>query len=134
MPFSALTASQQILIRLYLMGGPQFRAELIKSGVALDEFAASEDAAGKGAERFTKRTFAQNQALFMARRGLFYASLAAAGLGFEIVKMGFEFNNTMQQASVAFTKFLPSQEAVTKRCTRCISWLLKLRSSSPILY
>ena len=96
------------------MGGPQFRAELIKSGVALDEFAASEDAAGKGAERFTKRTFAQNQALFMARRGLFYASLAAAGLGFEIVKMGFEFNNTMQQASVAFTKFLPSQEAVTK--------------------
>src|SRR5262252_1965200 len=114
MPFGSLSAAQQILVRLYMAGGPKYRDEMVKSGIVTREFAGAVDTAGVAMERTTKRSFMMNQGLFMARRGLFYATLGIVGLGAEVIKMGFDFQNTMQQASVAFRGFLPSGAAVNR--------------------
>jgi tape measure domain-containing protein len=112
MPFGSLSAAQQIMVRLRLLGGPQYRAGMEAASRQTKLFAASTTAAGTAMAGATRKSFLMNQATFTLRRGLFYTTLAVAGLAFGAAKLGFEFYNTMQTASVAFKGFLGSARAV----------------------
>jgi len=114
MPFSSLTGAQQIAVRLYLLGGPAYRAEMHRSAAATKELTLAAAGTSSAMLQTTKRTFMMNQALFMARRGLFYMSLGLVAVGAAVIKMGFDFNRSMQEARVALTGFLPNQQAITQ--------------------
>lgn len=101
MGFGSLSSAQQILVRLYLLGGPQYAANLKKAGINTQQFTAANAALGKTMATTNKRSFMHNQLLFMARRGLFYATLGTIGLTAEVIKMGFAYDNAIQQARVS---------------------------------
>lgn len=114
MGFGALTSAQKILIELLLKGGPKFRTELQKSGIDMTKFAVSTEEAAVATSRLNRQSFATKQALFTARRGLFYGTLAVAGMAAAIARLGFNFHNTMEQSRVAFKGFISTTAGVNK--------------------
>src|SRR5215471_5745889 len=106
MPFSSLSGAQQILVKLYMQGGPQYRAEMEKAGLATKTLSAETLALAAAQEKATKRTFLYNQTLFMARRFLFYTTLGTIGLAAAVFRLGMNYYNTSQQAEVAFRGFI----------------------------
>jgi len=109
MPFGALSASQQVLVRLHLLGGPEYRAQINQAALATRRLAMANAGLATAMTNTTKKSFALNQATFMARRGLFYLTMGVVGAGIAIAKLGFDYANTMQQASVALNGFLKNQ-------------------------
>lgn len=114
MPWGSLSGAQQILVRLYMTGGPQYEAQMVKAGLATRAMSRDTVALDKALKGATQRTWLQNQALFTARRFLFYTTLGVIGLGAAVAKMGFDFNAQMQSAQVAFKGFLGSTRAAQK--------------------
>ena len=115
MPFSSLTGAQQIMVRLYMTGGPKYRAEMERAGLVTRQFAGSVGAADVAMAKATKRSFMLNQGLFMARRGLFYATLGIVGMTAAVAKLGFDYLNTMQQARVGLGGFIKDQGLLNKQ-------------------
>jgi hypothetical protein len=110
----ALSSAQQIMIRLYLLGGPKYREELLKAGVITKEFAASQTRLGEAMVKTNKRTFLQNQLLFTARRAMFYTTLGAIGLTAEVVRMGFAYDSAMQSTQVALQQVIKPQALLNR--------------------
>ena len=110
MGWGSLSSAQQILVRLYMMGGPEYEARMVKAGLATKGMSKDITALNKAMTGTTKRSWLMNQAMFTARRFLFYGTIAAAGLGAEVVKLGFSYLNTMQSAKVAFAGFIPPRQ------------------------
>jgi hypothetical protein len=110
----ALSSAQQIMIRLYLLGGPKYREELLKAGVITKEFAASQTRLGEAMVKTNKRTFLQNQLLFTARRAMFYTTLGAIGLTAEVVRMGFAYDSAMQSTNVALQQVIKPQALLNR--------------------
>ena len=110
---AGLSATQEVLVRLYMLGGPQYRSEMVKAGLATKELAAANATLGKSMDTANKRSFIQNQLLFTARRALFYTTLGAIGLTGEVIKMGFAYNNAMQSARVALETTIKPTSVLT---------------------
>jgi hypothetical protein len=87
---------------------------MIKAGLATRSMSRDTVALDKAMKGATARSFAMNQALFMARRFLFYGTLGIVGATTELFKMGFAFNSVMQNAQVAFKGFIPTAAGVKK--------------------
>ena len=110
---AGLSSTQEVLVRLYMLGGPQYRAEMVKAGIATKELAGANASLGKAMDTANKRSFIQNQLLFTARRALFYTTLGAIGLTGEVIKMGFAYNNAMQSARVALETTIKPTSVLT---------------------
>ena len=110
---AGLSSTQEVLVRLYMLGGPQYRAEMVKAGLATKELAGANASLGKAMDTANKRSFIQNQLLFTARRALFYTTLGAIGLTGEVIKMGFAYNNAMQSARVALETTIKPTSVLT---------------------
>ena len=107
---AGLSSAQEIMVRLYLLGGPQYRAEMEKAGLVTKELTGATTKLGAAMNTTNKRSFIQNQLLFTARRGMFYTTLGAIALTGEIIKMGFAYDNAMQSASVALGQVIRPQK------------------------
>ena len=114
MGFGALSSAQQIMIRLVLLGGPKYQAEMIKSGVVTKDMVKQTSKLDAALNSATKRSWAMNQAMFTLRRTAFYGTIALAGMAAVVVKMGFSFLNTMNTARVAFESIGIPTRQVTK--------------------
>ena len=112
--FGSLSSTQQILVKLYLLGGPAYRSDLEKAGVVTKEMTSANDALGRSMMTTTKRSFIQNQVLFTLRRTMFYTTLGVVGLGAEVLKMGVAYDTAMQSTRVALTGVLKPQGALNK--------------------
>ena len=106
MPFGSLTTAQEILVRLYLLGGPAYKREMIESGAATGLMSKEQQKLALAQAEVTKRSWTQNQAMFTARRFLFYSTLGMIGLGAEALRMGFRYESAMQTATVAMEPVL----------------------------
>jgi hypothetical protein len=112
--FGALSASQQIMVRLYLLGGPKYRAEMEKAGLVTKQLTAANTGLGKAMAITNRRSFLQNQLLFTARRAMFYTTLGTIALSAEVVRMGFAYDNAMQTASVALGQVIRPQRVLNR--------------------
>ena len=101
-----------------MLGGPQYRAEMVKAGLATKEMALANAKLGESLAISNKRSFLQNQLLFTARRALFYTTLGVIGLSAEVLKMGFSYDNAMQSASVALQQVIKPQKALNEELNK----------------
>jgi|SRR5215471_1504719 len=97
-----------------MLGGPQYQAEMVKSGLATKGMVGNVDALNAAMSRTTKRSWEMNQAMYTARRFMFFGSLAVAGMAASVAKLGFTYLNTMNTARVAFEQFLPPKQVKTE--------------------
>lgn len=107
-----LSAGDRVRIFLELHGGPEFRAQADVAAASLGRLEKQNLALNRAFLRTNKSSFLFNQLMFTARRLVFYTTLGTLALIGEVVKLGFSYNSTMQQARVAFSGFLPSAKAV----------------------
>jgi len=114
MGFGALSSAQQIMIRLVLLGGPKYQAEMIKSGIVTKDMVKQTSKLDAALNSATKRSWAMNQAMFTLRRTAFYGTIALAGMVAVVARMGFSFLNTMNTARVAFESIGIPTKQVTK--------------------
>src|SRR5215831_698525 len=112
MGWGSLTSAQQILVRLYMMGGPQYKREMIEAGAATGILTKEQQKLALAQAETTQRTWLQNQALFTARRFLFYGTLGLVGFGAEALRMGLNYQNAMNTATVAMRPFMGSTQAM----------------------
>lgn len=112
MAWGGLTETQQILVKLYMTGGPQYQAQMIKAGLATRALAANNKELQAALAGTTQRSFLMNQGLFTARRLLLYTTLGTLGLVAATVKLGFSYDSAMQQATVALTSVIKPQKAL----------------------
>ena len=122
MGFGSLSSAQQILVKLYLLGGPKYREEMVKAGLATKGLTGANTALGRALEKTNKRSFLQNQLMFTARRAMFYTTLGAVGLTAEVVKMGFAYDNAMQSANVALSQVIKPQRVSEQRASTVVRY------------
>jgi tape measure domain-containing protein len=131
MPFSALAAGQRLLVKLELLGVGAYKAGMTQVTAATERFAAANRASALASQRATKQSFLQHQATFTLRRTLFYTTLAVGGLTAGIIKMGFEYNNALQQAKVALGPLFRDMPGVL---SSTLDRLYEIATLSPFLF
>jgi tape measure domain-containing protein len=131
MPFSALAAGQRLLVKLELLGVGAYKAGMTQATAATERFAAANRASALASQRATKASFLQNQTTFTLRRTLFYTTLAVGGLTAGIIKMGFEYNNALQQAKVALGPLFRDMPGVLDNT---LDRLYEIATLSPFLF
>jgi hypothetical protein len=106
MGFSALSAAQRLIVELAVKGGPAasaamntFTGSVNRANMAITRNAAASRVA-------TKNSLMFQQAVFTARRYMFYGTAAAIGLGAAVVKLGVSYNMASQEARVALQPVL----------------------------
>src|SRR5262245_57652460 len=104
-------ANQTATIGVQLQGQMQTVAGVNRITAAIQKLALVTNAASESTERYRRRGFLMNQTLFTARRALYGTSIALAGFSVAAVQMGFEFNSSMEQNTIAMTQFLGSAQA-----------------------
>jgi tape measure domain-containing protein len=114
MAYGDLTRAQKILIEVYMMGGPQYKKEMIEVGAATGLLTKEQQKLAIAQARTTQRTWLQNQALFTARRFLFYGTLATVGITAAIVRMGFAYDSALNQAQVALQPVITNTGVLKK--------------------
>jgi tape measure domain-containing protein len=115
------------LLRLRLTGQQQVVAGLKQSSAAVGQFSGEVSRANMRLQETHKRTWLMNQALFTLRRFAYAGTIAMAGLTAAAYHMGFQFNITMENNRLAFTRFLGSQQAATTE----LNTLYELARKSP---
>jgi hypothetical protein len=124
---AGLSTAQQIMVRLYLLGGPKYRAEMEKAGLVTKQLTAANTGLGRAMSVTNKRSFLQNQLLFTARRAMFYTTLGTIALTAEVVRMGFAYDNAMQTANVALSQVIKPQRALNAELQR----LFQIAAATP---
>jgi len=117
-----MSASQEVIILARLAGTRQFLADNQKLIVSQGELALSTETVGRAMSHTTQRTWLMNQALFTLRRYVYYGTLALTGLAAAALKMGFDFNNAMQTATVALRPFFNTTEDLNAALNRL--WII----------
>lgn len=120
----------EILINTRLSGAREFVGAAEAEAAALGELGAASELTGRRFEHSTRRSLAFNQALFTARRLVYGGTLAVLGLGAASLKMGFDFDSSMQMARVAMTGFLGSTGAANKE----LAYLYNLAAFTPLRF
>src|SRR5262252_3963981 len=117
-----MSASQEVIILARLAGTRQFLADNQKLIVSQGELALSTETVGRAMKRTADRTWLMNQAMFTLRRYVYYGTLALTGLAAAALKMGFDFNNAMQTATVALQPFFDTTEQLNGALNRL--WII----------
>jgi tape measure domain-containing protein len=97
---------------------------------ATQRLAASQALLARNTAIATKRSYIQNQVLFTGRRLLFYMTLGTLAAGAAVVAMGFSFQNTMQQATVALRPLFSSTQALNEELNK----LFALAAGTPFQF
>lgn len=103
----------EILINTRLAGAREFVGAAEAEAAALGELGLASETVGTRFEHATRRSWLFNQAMFTTRRIVYGGTLAILGIGAASLKMGFDFDSSMQTATVAMTGFLGSTDAAT---------------------
>lgn len=114
MPWTSMTGNQQITVRLVLIGGPQYNTQLKSATMNTRALGAANNATAASMNRVTTQAFLMRQALFTARRFIFYATLGLISMGAAVAAMGFKYNSAMQQTSVALLPVIKNQNLLNK--------------------
>jgi len=127
--FGALSSAHQILVLLSLKGGPEYDAQMQAASAETNAFGRSLLKTSAAMRVATQRTWLHNQALFTARRYAFYATLAVTALAFEVAKLGFQYQSTIQTTRVALSTILKPHEM-----DAVINRLYRISTLSPFLF
>jgi hypothetical protein len=100
-----------------------------RSATATDTLAVAQNRLAVSSNRATRNTFLQNQARFTERRLLFYSTMGFLALGAAVVKLGFSYQNTAQQARVALAPILPGRQL-----DRTMNSLFRLAAYTPFTF
>lgn len=115
------------LLRLQLTGQQRTIAGLKATSAAVGQLGTQVQATNMKLEEGRHRTFLMNQALFTLRRFAYAGTIALAGLTVAAYHLGFQFNITMENNTLAFTRFLGSAQAANKE----IQFLFDLARLTP---
>lgn len=124
------TGQDWIRIRLELLRAQQFTARMWEATKSTQAFAFATNRATIATDRFNKSQFLHNQLMFTGRRLAFYGTLTALSLGAAIVKLGFSYESTLQQARVALLPVLGSVGNLNKE----LNILFGLAALSPFQF
>jgi len=113
-----MSSAQEVIILARLAGTRQFLADNYKLIEGQYQLAEATKASSMAMEHASKRTWLYNQALFTLRRYTYYGTLALTGMGMAALKMGFDFNNAMQTATVALRPFYDNTEQLNHALNR----------------
>ena len=117
-----MSSAQEVIILARLAGTRQFLADNQRLIAGQYQLAEATKMSGMAMEHASKRTWLYNQALFTLRRYTYYGTLALTGMGMAALKMGFDFNNAMQTATVALKPFYSNTEQLNGALNRL--WLI----------
>src|SRR5215831_741701 len=106
--YGGLSSSQRVVIEMTLRGGPTTAAGINTVTRSVERLGTATKLTNAEMATTAQRSFLVRQGLFTLRRFMFYGTIAAAGMAYTVAKLGFEFQNTMQQAQVAFGNILGS--------------------------
>lgn len=118
MAWNNLSAEQRVRVLLELVGGPRYSAQMKKAAVETAGLGTATRRTGKEMGIATHKGFLWNQMIFTGRRYTFYATLAVVSLAAGIVKLGFSYQNTMQQAKAALRTILGTGTLMTNTINR----------------
>src|SRR5262245_7924698 len=110
MPWTSLGAKSRATIQLILAGGAKFREGMDKAVASVARMGPAANEASAGLAKYNKQSFATAQTTFTLRRLMFYNTLALGGMVAGIVKLGFEYNNTLQQSRVVLGRLFTGKE------------------------
>lgn len=110
----AITSEQFLLMKAELQGGAKVTAEIEAMTGATNQLTRATNRQSAAAAAATRRTFIQQQAVFTARRGLFYFTLAAVGATAAVGALGLSYFNAMQQTEVALGQVIPKGRQLNK--------------------
>lgn len=130
MAFGSLSSAHQIMVLLSLKGGPAYDAQMEAAAASTSTFNKALLTTAANMNVATKRSWLHNQALFTARRYAFYATLAVSALAYEVVKLGFSYDSTVQSARVALQGMFHTRQETD----RMIKSLYNLSTFSPFLF
>lgn len=114
-------------IQIIVQGGLTATRQLLGVKSAVQQVGQATNQASAAAEKYQRRSFLMNQALFTMRRYAYAATIALVALGGASLRMGFNFNIAMEQNQVAFEHFLGSAEAARTE----LSYLYDLAARTP---
>lgn len=89
----------------------RFLAQAKEAGIAVKQLGNEAMIADKKMEGAGRRGFWMGQAMFTLRRAVYHTSIGLGVLAGAAVVMGFQFDQSMEAATRAFTRFLGSPEA-----------------------
>jgi hypothetical protein len=130
MNFGSLSSEQQIMVLLALKGGPEYAAQMEAAAAETGLLGEALLATSKQMTVATQRSWLHNQALYTGRRYAFYATLAVTALAYEIGRLGFSYNSTIQSARVALRGMFDTRQEMDKT----IKTLYNLSTFSPFLF
>jgi len=117
-----MSSMQEVVILARLAGTRQFLADNYKLVAGQQQLAVATEEASIAMKHASERSWLYNQALFTLRRYVYYGTLALTGFGAAALKMGFDFNNAMQTATVALKPFFANTEDLNHALNRL--WLI----------
>jgi tape measure domain-containing protein len=120
-------ADDFIAIRISLQDARKFMVEAQADAAAVREIGTAAETTGRSMDRSNKRNFLYQQGLFTLRRSLYAGTLALGAMGTAALIMGFKFNSSMEQNTVAMTHFLHSSSAATHE----LNSLFQLAATTP---
>lgn len=129
MAFGSLSASQRIAVFLSLEGGPEYSARMRENAANTVRFGKSVNGITGPLTVASKRTWLMNQALFTLRRYTFYATLAITSMAVGLVKLGYDYQSSMQQARVALAPVFKNTQALNNE----LNQLFQLGKLSPFV-
>ena len=127
MAFSSLSQRARARILLELKGAAQYIRDANAATAATIKLEMATKAEAAAATTATRRTFLFGQAMYTLRRYAFFGTLAVVGLGAAALKMGFDFNISMQTAVVSLKNFTHSTAEAQKEA----NYLYVLAAKTP---
>lgn len=100
-----MSANANLTIWMRLRNAREVIAGLRETSVATQVLGSSVDRLARHLDRAGRRTFFLNQMMFTLRRYSYMVTLGLTASAAAVVKWGFDFNNNMQVARVAFAQF-----------------------------
>jgi tape measure domain-containing protein len=113
-----VSSAEEVVVLARLAGTRQFVANAQADTAAMEEMKVASEGVGRSFSRTTRHGFLMNQMLFTTRRIMFGTTLGLLAVSAAVVKLGWSYNSSMQQASVALRGFFPTQQAVNDELDR----------------
>lgn len=129
MGWGSLGSSTQIAVRLMLLGGPQYSAQLKTAAAQTMALGRATLTTGRAMHTASKNTWIQNQALYTFRRYAFFGTLAITALAVGVAKLGYSYLATRDSARAALSPIIHGTVALNKE----LDSLFKLSKYSPFI-
>lgn len=112
-----MSASENSVIRLMLVGSREAIAGLTATAAATGELSAAQAKQGLVALKASERQFLHNQAIFTMRRYAYAGTLALTALIAETIHWGYTFNQTMASNRAALRPLITDQASLNSELT-----------------